>query len=71
MGQGLVHAGQQAVERDDGLIVRGYLHGSANQAVVRMLAEIGDKKADNILLRPLLKYVRPMDLPYIPIGERK
>jgi citrate synthase len=27
--------------------------------------------SDNILLRPLLKYVGPMDLPYIPIGERK
>ncbi len=28
------------------IIARGYLHGSANQAVLRMLAEIGDKKAD-------------------------
>ena len=54
-----------------GLIVRGYLHGSANEAVLRMLAEIGDKRADNILLRPLLRYVGPMDLPYIPISERK
>jgi citrate synthase len=27
--------------------------------------------ADNILLRPRLKYVGPMDLPYVPIDERK
>jgi hypothetical protein len=52
-----------------GLIVRGYLHGSANEAVLRMLAEIGDNKADNIVLRPLLKYLGPTASPYIPIGE--
>jgi hypothetical protein len=40
----VVHPGEQAVERDDGLIARGYPHGSANQAVLRMLAEIGERK---------------------------
>jgi len=47
--QGVVHPGEQAVERDDGLI----------------------EWSATILLRPLLKYVGLMDLPYVPIGERK
>jgi citrate synthase len=35
------------------------------------ITQIFEQWADNILLRPLLKYVGPEDLPYIPIGERK
>jgi citrate synthase len=35
------------------------------------ITQILEQWADNILLRPLLKYVGPVDLPYIPIGERK
>ena len=34
------------------------------------ITQIFEQWADNILLRPLLKYVGPVDLPYIPIGER-
>ncbi|MCJ7509520.1 MAG: citrate (Si)-synthase [Dehalococcoidia bacterium] len=35
------------------------------------ITQILEQWADNILLRPLLKYVGPVDLPYIPISERK
>jgi citrate synthase len=35
------------------------------------ITQILEQRADNILLRPLLKYVGPVDLPYIPISERK
>ena len=26
---------------------------------------------DNILIRPLLEYIGPMDLPYVPIAQRR
>lgn len=35
------------------------------------ITQILEQWADNILLRPLLKYVGPVDLPYIPISERR
>ncbi|MGD0205116.1 MAG: citrate/2-methylcitrate synthase [Dehalococcoidia bacterium] len=35
------------------------------------ITQILEQWANNILLRPLLKYVGPVDLPYIPISERK
>ncbi len=35
------------------------------------MIQVFEQWADNILLRPLLRYVGPMDLPYIPISERK
>lgn len=35
------------------------------------MVQIFEQWADNILLRPLLKYVGPMDLPYIPIDQRE
>jgi citrate synthase len=34
------------------------------------IAQIFEQWQDNILLRPLLKYVGPMDLAYVPIGQR-
>ena len=34
-------------------------------------ASYTEQWSDNILLRPLLKYVGPMGLPYVPISERK
>jgi len=35
------------------------------------MIQIFEQSSANILLRPLLKYVGLMDLPYVPIGERK
>ena len=35
------------------------------------MIQVFEQWSDNILLRPLLKYLGPMDLPYVPIGERK
>jgi citrate synthase len=35
------------------------------------ITQILEQWADNILLRPLLRYVGPVDLPYIPISERR
>jgi citrate synthase len=35
------------------------------------ITQILEQWADNVLLRPLLRYVGPVDLPYIPISERK
>jgi len=35
------------------------------------ITQVFEQWADNILMRPLLSYVGPTDLPYIPVGERK
>jgi citrate synthase len=32
--------------------------------------QVFEQWQDNVLIRPLLKYVGPMDLPYVPIEER-
>jgi citrate synthase len=35
------------------------------------ITHVLEQWSDNILLRPLLKYVGPIDLPYVPIEQRK
>jgi len=34
------------------------------------IVQVFEQWQDNVLLRPLLKYVGPMDLPYLPISQR-